>query len=332
LHCDETGSGSGRELGRARASLWGLIVGLWLMVAVLEMRGPASCSRLVEGAAAGRGTELVQVSGQVGGQAELPCLIGRQSVCGEPYLIAWYRLNGSSRAWHRIEHHSEEEQWPPQWPGASLNERARFLWDRTQRSGAASQWAQVSPAAALHTPLQLQFQSPASSSSSLASSLTLRADPKVWQQQRTLSGGTQSGSGGGNNSYANNNNNNNNNGAKAAPHWPLSSSNCPPALLQQLQQSQRSPNALQTGHFECAQLALRPLELLDEGQYKCEITFSESVDYEHCPVATVSQLNVIGKCAPRWFSPSGAFSLSRLRPLCWAAGLLDAPTLTRAPS
>lgn len=56
-------------------------------------------------------------------------------------------------------------------------------------------------------------------------------------------------------------------------------------------------NQLASGsnQFGCAQLTIRKLELLDEGQYKCEITFSESIEVDKCPPYTISQLSVTGK-------------------------------------
>ena len=141
-----------------------------------------------------------QLAGQSGGQALLPCLIGRQLFCGEPYFIAWYRLNSSSRAWTRIEQQQQQQQADSP-ASQSLNERAHFNWAPGKRQPATG---------------------------------------------------------------------------------------CPnsPAALGRAKEEQA---------FDCVQLQVRNLQLSDEAQYKCEITYSESLDFEHCPVSTLSSLAVLGE-------------------------------------
>lgn len=145
--------------------------------------------------------------GQAGQRAHLPCLIGRQLYCGEPYFIAWYKRNSSSsRDWTRIEYLS-----PAAVDGDDLGGvRARFAWVPRQ------------------SPAEL---SPSGSCEQLAAASNL--SPQVRLKLET--------------------------------------------------------------NFDCAQLTIDRLELRDEGQYKCEITFSESLDIERCPATTLSQLSVIGE-------------------------------------
>lgn len=175
-----------------------------------------------------------QLVGALGDQAHLPCLIGRQLYCGEPYFIAWYKLNSSSRSWTRIEHKSEDELTEAASSSLSnviapFNERVRFTWWRTQPSGSQQQRATS----------QARF-----------------ACEQV------------SGSG--------------NNVNSQSP-------------LQQVHQSARSMKQQLDTNFDCATLTINSLELTDEGQYKCEITFSETLDFDKCPATTSSRLTVIGE-------------------------------------
>lgn len=125
-----------------------------------------------------QGSAFLQV-GEVGGQVRLPCLIGRQSYCGDPYFTAWYKLNSSSKAsWTRMELESN-----------------RFSWAAEKTRG----------------------------------------------------------------------------------------------------QCEQVKSQLDLTQLDCAQLTINRVEPADEGQYKCEITFSESLDVDKCPPSTLSQLNVIGK-------------------------------------
>lgn len=57
--------------------------------------------------------------------------------------------------------------------------------------------------------------------------------------------------------------------------------------------SSRGPDS--GDELECSQLAIERLDLADEAQYKCEITFSESLDTQKCPPSSVTRLIVIGE-------------------------------------
>lgn len=193
-----------------------------------------------------------QLTSAVGDQTHIPCLIGRQLYCGEPYFIAWYKLNTSSRSWARIEHKSEEEllagEQQTSLPSLSLsssasvptpfNERVRFTWWRAQLLS------------------QQSATLPASSNSN---------------QQRFAASQ-----------------------AKFACEQ-LSANGIKSSTLASSQQTHRFRFMKLDSNFDCATLTINSLELADEGQYKCEITFSDSVDFDKCPATTLSRLNVIGK-------------------------------------
>lgn len=72
-------------------------------------------------------------------------------------------------------------------------------------------------------------------------------------------------------------------------------SSCPQLLVNALDSTKLAANF--ESNFDCGQLHISSLKLADEGQYKCEITFSDSLDFDKCPATTLSQLGVIGKCA-----------------------------------
>lgn len=151
-----------------------------------------------------------QLVARAGAQARLPCLIGRQLYCGEPYFIAWYKFNASARSWTRIEHKSQQQdEWARPQDTPTLNSRVQFVWARGQPEA-----AQAAPT---------------------------RGQPAT--------------------------------GACLA----------------------EPPGRALANQFDCAQLSISALELADEGQYKCEITFSEALDFDKCPASTLSQLNVIGE-------------------------------------
>lgn len=174
---------------------------LWLaalvVVVAASVVGPTTC-QLVPPAAFNE----FQLVGQAGAETRLPCLIGKQLHCGEPYFIAWYKFNATGRSWTRIEHLGRSEKAEPVGQrrhsagalSSPLNDRVHFLWARSSR-----------PA------------------------------------------------------------------------------NCPAGPSSQL------------SRFDCAQLSISSLEPLDEGQYKCEITFSESLDFDRCPASTLTELQVVGK-------------------------------------
>lgn len=190
-----------------------------------------------------------QLTGAVGEQSHLPCLVGRQLYCGEPYFIAWYKLNTSSRSWARIEHKSEEEllaseassSSAPSLPSSNVptnfNERVRFTWWRTQL-----------------LPQQ--------------SAITGQSNNNYHQQRLAAS-----------------------HARFACEQLSVSGVRSNPVS----QQSHRFRSMKLDSNFDCATLTINSLELPDEGQYKCEITFSESLDFDKCPATTLSRLTVIGK-------------------------------------
>lgn len=144
---------------------------------------------------ANQSQDAFQLVGNVNDQAHLPCLIGKQIYCGEPYFIAWYKQSGSSKSWLRLELKSSDE---------SNEGDERFTWSR-------------------------------------------RAD----------------------------------------------SSLCQPNVAHRFKSSAAADSI--ASNYDCGQLTISRLELADEGQYKCEITFSESLDFDKCPASTISKLSLIGK-------------------------------------
>lgn len=186
-----------------------------------------------------------QLIGEAGHQIRVPCLIGKQLYCGEPYFIAWYKLNVSSKSWIRFEHKSIEDNEasdsmeassiPPEASsafvaGKPLANRVRFDWSpRASQSGGQ---------------LRQQAANSLGVSKSAGPRSSICSDPSIFR----------------------------------------------PSTINNPQQL-----ALDHANFDCAQLTISPLELSDEGQYKCEITFSESLDFDKCPATTLSQLTVIGK-------------------------------------
>lgn len=158
--------------------------------------------------------EPYQLIGQVGNQAQLPCLVGKRANCGEPYFVAWYKFNGTSRLWTRIEHRSDDEQVAAAASSTSTGQhRFHLTWPTLEES----------------------------------SSFKPTVCNQAGEQFNNLAG------------------------------------------------SQSQATAL---NLACAHLTIRSLEPADEGQYKCEITFSDSIDFDRCPSSTLSQLNVIGKRRP----------------------------------
>lgn len=79
---------------------------------------------------------------------------------------------------------------------------------------------------------------------------------------------------------------------------------CPQLLANGLGSGKLAANL--ESNFDCGQLHISSLQLADEGQYKCEITFSDSLDFDKCPATTLSHLGVIGKfkrpvTGEKWF-------------------------------
>lgn len=202
----------------------------------------------LDAGASGNRPNEYQLIGEAGHQIRLPCLIGEPLYCGEPYFIAWYKLNVSSKSWIRFEHRSMEDNELAADPieisssnrlagGQSLADRVRFDWSAS-RSSSQSQSAATK-------------QSATKSANNFKSSIC--SDPAAIFQSSSSS-------------------------AAAINSGPT-----------------RQRFLLDQSNFDCAQLTISPLDLSDEGQYKCEITFSESLDFDKCPATTLSQLTVIGK-------------------------------------
>ena len=187
-----------------------------LLVLLLALAAPASgqSARQLNSPPTSATNQDFQVVGQANRTASLPCLIGKQVFCGEPYFIAWYKLNATSRLWTRLEHQTANSEEAPAdghlSPRAPLN-RIRFVWARDGQTSCAPASQQVQP------------------DGSVASA--------------------------------------------------------PPLAVARLG----------NGLFDCGQLRIGPLELADEGQYKCETTFSDSLDFDKCPASTSSKLSVTGK-------------------------------------
>lgn len=180
------------------------LASLLILVAVLVHGGRQSAAALLG--------EPYQLSGQVGKEAQLPCLVGKKANCGEPYIVAWYKWNTISKLWARIEHRSDNEPAPISSPLANNNQQIKQRYHLTWPSSAAA--------------------------------------------GDELAGSSQS------------------------------------ALCNQDRLGDGRASRLD---LTCAHLTIRSLEPADEGQYKCEITFSDSIDFDRCPANTMSQLNVIGK-------------------------------------
>lgn len=194
-------------------------------------------------AAAAAGQHEYQLVGQAGEQARLPCLIGRQLYCGEPYFIAWYKFNVHAKQWTRIELQQSQpnaagsdESGPSSSSslGGALSSRVRFTWSRSSQGQQS-----VHSRLACEQPTTSTIVTPTTSSSQ--------------HQARAVS------------------------------------------INSNQQQVVTASRQLDAANFDCAHLAVDSLELADEGQYKCEITFSEALDFDKCPATTLSQLSVIGK-------------------------------------
>lgn len=169
----------------------------------------------------GAGSELTALGGQLGQSVRLPCLIGRQFNCGEPYFIAWYKMSPTRplAGWTRIEYSTnqskmQESESGEEASGARSSSSSSSYFASTQVSNSTNQ--------------RFSFYRGQAASSCLGDS------------------------------------------------------------------SMASQKHLAT-ELECAQLEITKLELGDEGQYKCEITFSESLEVDKCPPSSISRLTVIGK-------------------------------------
>lgn len=241
---------------------------------------PPVISGLESPGAGGQRPIEYQLIGEAGQPIRLPCLIGKQLYCGEPYFIAWYKLNMSSKSWVRFEHKSMEDS---------------DLIDSIESSGSASvQLAPSSIAMMTGQPLanRVRFdwspprggdsRQPTAKSANFKSSIC--SDPAIY-------------------------------------HSTVAVNNPARQLLSE-----------QATNFDCAQLTISSLELPDEGQYKCEITFSESLDFDKCPATTLSQLTVIGKyrcnCHPPFLVVAAAVAAT-INGYCLDGG---ASQLARSPA
>lgn len=158
------------------------------------------------------------ISGEVNGQARLPCLIGLPFNCGRPYFIVWYKLNAATKGnWAGVLRKSFDEislasgdtEREQSSDDTTINdEHFRFHWNRQLRN---------------------------------RNSNDIHQDSLCSQVTQTFSA--------------------------------------------------RSNAANQ---FDCAELVIDKVKLEDEGQYKCEVTFTDSLDIDKCPPNTLSQLTVIG--------------------------------------
>lgn len=182
-----------------------------------------------------------QLIGHSAERARLPCLIGKSGFCGEPYFIAWYKLNASSRLWARIEAKSREQEDDET---AAPRPATVALADERRRPAASSR-----PLAE-----RIRFEGWSRETRSPSNCLQTAAAPGEPDERSAL---------------------------LLAKHQALGQSAASLAAYGQL--------------FDCAQLTISALELQDEGQYKCEITFSDSLDPERCPASTATQLTVIGE-------------------------------------
>lgn len=212
---------------------WISIIYLYLIVPFALVKQQAAFAAI--SSAGGGGGELASLVGQVGTSVRLPCLIGRQLFCGEPYFIAWYKLNSDKPTWTRIEYAT-----------ATAAKLAQVDSDRFSNEQQASRVDNVN-------------------SESLLQQQTTTANQSQEQQDRFnfFRGGS------GSSCLMNKN------GAEQHP-------------------SKVQYQQLRLAELECAQLEISKLELADEGQYKCEITFSESLEVDKCPPTSVSRLTVIG--------------------------------------
>lgn len=158
------------------------------------------------------------VSGDARQVLSLPCVVGKQTNCGAPYIIAWYKWTASAKLWQRLDLTSS----------SSLNQLANNSSVAQTNSRFVFDWPPGTlrncPFSALRTSQTLSSSSSSTSSSSSSSSLSL---------------------------------------------------------------SRHS--------VDCLALDVRSALVADEGLYKCEVTYAETLDFDKCPSTTLSQLNIFGK-------------------------------------
>lgn len=75
-----------------------------------------------------------------------------------------------------------------------------------------------------------------------------------------------------------------------------------PTLNQNPGQQQQTKSCLQqnkstvaSSNWQCVFLSIKNAQVFDEGQYKCEVTYAEALDFDKCPQSTASQLTVFGE-------------------------------------
>lgn len=203
--------------------------------------------------------------GKASGQTQLPCLIGKQKNCGEPYFIAWYKLNVTSKQWTRLDQKTEDELASDQPSGdempANSAPASKFTWSRNAAAGGGS--SPKSSFSSSTSKLNACLQHPRFAMVSSAPQRNRNAFPQSyhWQQEDQLQQYQYQ-------------------GANKIIDLPKLA-----AIRSELE-----------SNFDCDLLTINSLDLMDEGQYKCEITFSDSLDdFNKCPTITTSHLLVIGK-------------------------------------
>lgn len=223
-----------------------------------------SASQLSEAEPQHRPPTEYQLVGQVNQEAHLPCLIGRQLYCGEPYFIAWYKFNGSSKSWVRIEHSGSSSS-----SSKSAANGDDELANDNNGNDDNLQLAPTKSAAEAEVTNQHQLSGHRPINERVQFTWTRSQQQQQQQHQRGSSW-------------------------RPACDQPLNGRHGVSAAA-----AAAAASAKLEANFDCAQLTIGRLELMDEGQYKCEITFSESLDFDKCPATTLSQLSVIGKCDNR---------------------------------
>ena len=171
--------------------------------------------------------------------ARLPCAIGPASLCGEPYIVAWYKLQhqqhhqapSPQRTWTRLELATSSS--------TSANKRLTF-------DLAAQLATQRHSASMSNSNFDIASSAAAASSSSGAAASQVTSSQRLAKSHAHIACGLG--------------------GASAA-----------------------------SAPFDCVRLELASVEASDEGQYKCEVTYTESADFSKCPASTSSRLNVVGK-------------------------------------
>lgn len=228
--------------------------------------------------------EMHQIIAEVGSQAHLPCLIGKALFCGEPYFIAWYKFNTSTRTWTRIEYGSADSSSSSQQPSQDNYE-----------SPARANSIKLSTSTSLDNgPLTM---GPSSAGERIRFRWKQRAAQSHSQQQKQVSRGN-------NNQFDSSNDYDGDNSNECFASNSIATSaiasnvSLPvlghPSAAASAAFGSRGADEIRL-LFDCATLGISSVDLADEGQYKCEITFSEVLDFEKCPTSTQTRLLVTGK-------------------------------------